>query len=155
MQRGGGWTGCKTQNEAQLIKHLHKFFSREDIPWVSLVWEKYYSTGKLPGSSKKGSFWWRDILKLLSKFKGMARVEIGNGTSCFLWEDLLGNEILSQKFPELFSFAKNKQIIFAKGYAQAPLHNLFHLPLSQQAHNQLLLLQNMLEEIDISGGLNK
>jgi hypothetical protein len=27
----------KKQNEALLIKHLHKFFNKEDILWVSLV----------------------------------------------------------------------------------------------------------------------
>ena len=77
----------------------------------------------------------------------MARVEIGNGSSCFLWEDLWGNEILNQKFPELFSFAKkNKQIVFADGCAQTPLHSLFHLPLSQQGHAQMLMLQELLNE---------
>jgi len=99
-EEGGlGVLNIKTQNEALLIKHLHKFFNKEDIPWVSLIWEKYYSSRRLPGTSKKGSFWWRDILKLLDKFKGMARVEINNGKSCFLWEDLWGNEILMHKFP--------------------------------------------------------
>lgn len=79
---GLGVINIKTQNEALLIKHLHKFFNKEDIPWVSLVWKKYYSSGKLPGCSKKGSFWWRDIVKLLDKFKGMAKVEIRDGSSC-------------------------------------------------------------------------
>lgn len=45
----------KTQNEALLIKHLHKFLNKEDIPWVSLVWKKYYHNGKLPGHTKRGS----------------------------------------------------------------------------------------------------
>ena len=108
-EEGGlGVLNIKTQNEALLIKHLHKFFNKEDVPWVSLVWEKYYKSGKLPESSKKGSFWWRDIVKLLNKFKGMARVEIENGPSYFLWEYLWGNEILNQKFLELFSFAKKQ-----------------------------------------------
>lgn len=78
-----------------------------------------------------------------------------DGNSCFLWDDLWDNEILSQKFPELFSFAKNKQIVFADGYAQPSLHNLFHLPLSQKAHTQLLSLQNMFEEVDVQGGPDK
>jgi hypothetical protein len=55
----------RTQNEALLMKNLHKYFNKKDIPWVHLVWEKNYSHGKLPGHTKKGSFWWRDILKLL------------------------------------------------------------------------------------------
>lgn len=32
------------------------------------------SYGKLPGYTQKGSFWWRDILKLLNIFKGVAKV---------------------------------------------------------------------------------
>lgn len=82
LEGGLGVLNMKTQNEALLIKHLHKFFCKADIPWVSLIWEKYYSSGKLPGTQKKGSYWWRDILKLLDNFKGMARVQINNGQSC-------------------------------------------------------------------------
>jgi len=73
-EEGGlGVLNIKTQNVALLIKHLHKFFNRDDLPWVSLIWEQYYGSGKLPGNSKKGSFWWRDVLKLLDKFKGMVK----------------------------------------------------------------------------------
>jgi hypothetical protein len=68
-EEGGlGVLNIKTQNVALLIKHLHKSFNREDLPW-----EQYYGSGKLPGNSKKGSFWWRDVLKLLDKFKGMVK----------------------------------------------------------------------------------
>jgi hypothetical protein len=56
-EHGGlGVLNIKTQNEALLLKHLHKFFNREDLTWVSLIWEQYYSSGKLPRNSKKGSF---------------------------------------------------------------------------------------------------
>jgi hypothetical protein len=34
---GLGVIDLKTLNEALLIKFLHKFFNKEDIPWVSLV----------------------------------------------------------------------------------------------------------------------
>lgn len=84
-ENGGlGVLNLNTHNEGLLLKHLHKLFNRVDIPWVHLIWEKYYSNGKLPGTSKVGSFWWRGIVKLLSKFKGMARVSVGDGTTCFL-----------------------------------------------------------------------
>ena len=36
---GLGILDLRTQNEALLLKHLHKFFNRADIPWVHLVWE--------------------------------------------------------------------------------------------------------------------
>jgi len=42
---------------------------------------------------KKSSFWWRDILKLLGKYKGMAQVNISNGTTCLLWNDLWEGEL--------------------------------------------------------------
>jgi hypothetical protein len=34
-------------NEVMLLKHLHKFYNREDLPRVKLIWENYYRDGKL------------------------------------------------------------------------------------------------------------
>jgi hypothetical protein len=56
---GLGVIDLEKQNEALLMKNLDKFFNRKDTPWVSLMWEKYCKNGKLPNSTKKGSFWWR------------------------------------------------------------------------------------------------
>lgn len=81
--KGGlGILDLKTQNEALLIKNLHKFFNKANILWVHLVWEKhYYTNGRLPDHVKRGSFWWRDVLKLFDKFKGMASVLASNGST--------------------------------------------------------------------------
>ena len=54
---GLGVINIKAQKESLLLKHLHKFYNREDIPWVKLVWECYYSDGRLPGNSNKVYFW--------------------------------------------------------------------------------------------------
>jgi len=81
---GLGVLDLRTQNDALLIKNLHKFFNKMDIPWVYLVWEKYYSNDRLPNHIRKGSFWWRDLLKVLDKFKGMASVNVASGNSCLL-----------------------------------------------------------------------
>jgi hypothetical protein len=71
--RGGlGVINLRLQNEALLIKNLHKFFNRADLPWVKLLWSQYYSNGKVPGIATKCGFWWRSIVKLLSKYKGIA-----------------------------------------------------------------------------------
>jgi hypothetical protein len=49
-----------------LMKHLNKFYNKKDIPWVNMIWSAYYSNGEIPHASKdRGSFWWRDILKLV------------------------------------------------------------------------------------------
>lgn len=57
------------QNEALLMKNLHKIFNRMDIPWVNIVWDNHYKDGTLPSSRKVGSFWWKGILKTLNTFK--------------------------------------------------------------------------------------
>lgn len=127
-EEGGlGVINLKTQNEALLLKHLNNFFNKKDIPWVSLIWESYYDSDNLPTHS----FWWRDILKLLDKFKGMAKVNINNGKSCFLWLDLWDNRVHMHAFPELFSFAKTKTTTLAGAKQASSLLDLFHLPLSQ------------------------
>ena len=72
-EEGGlGVLNLKTQNEALLLKNMHKFYNKVDTPWVHLVWDKHYQDEKLRSHIKKGSFWWRDNLKLLDKFKGLA-----------------------------------------------------------------------------------
>ena len=82
---GKGILNLQTHNEALLLKHLHKFFNRENAPWVELIWNKHYTNGKLPNSNRpKGSFWWRDVLKLLDKYKGMSSVLILDGQSSLL-----------------------------------------------------------------------
>jgi hypothetical protein len=80
---GLGVLKLQTQNEALLLKNLHKFFNRLDIPWVLLIWERHYSNGALHSTSRrKESILWRDILKLLDSFKVLAMVNVFDGDSC-------------------------------------------------------------------------
>lgn len=96
------------QNNALLMKNIDKFYNKKDIPWVSLIWEKHYQYGKLPNHIRRGSFWWRDILKILDEHKKVSKVKINNGATCLLWTDNRGNQPLKNQFPELFSFAPKK-----------------------------------------------
>jgi hypothetical protein len=45
------------------------FFNKVYTPCISLVWNYYYNNGNVPGQRMEGSFWWKDILKLLDLFK--------------------------------------------------------------------------------------
>lgn len=38
----------KLQNQALLMKHLHKFYVKLDIPRVHLMWNTYYGIGQVP-----------------------------------------------------------------------------------------------------------
>lgn len=105
-----GVLNLKTQNEALLLKNLDKFFNRRDIPWVKLIWENHYSNEKLSGQVKKGFFYWRDVVKLLDPFKGLAAASVQDGGTCFIWVDLWNDQVPKLAFPELYSFAKKIQI---------------------------------------------
>jgi len=131
---------------------MHKFFNKADIPWVKLIWEKYYPNGRLPSIHKKGSFWWKNILKLLDKYKGIANVTAKDGTTCLLWEDCWTGQPLKLAFLELFSFAKKPHISLSEALAINDPNNLFVLPLSEQAFLQLQTLTNQLiDQAEFSG----
>src|ERR1043165_64475 len=50
--KGGlGILNIQAHNEALLMKHLHKFYNHDDVPWVSLVWDAYYHH-LIPGFKK-------------------------------------------------------------------------------------------------------
>ena len=131
-EEGGlGVLDLKAQNEALMLKILHKFFNKVDIPWVQLIWEKHYRNGKLPDHTKRGSFWWSDNLKLLDKYKGMASVSASNGSTCLLWDNCWQGPPWKLTFPELYSFVKKPNISLAAASVVSPLIDLFNLPLSE------------------------
>jgi hypothetical protein len=77
---------------------------------VKLIWDIYYSSGKLPDNRPKGSFWWRGVLKQLDKSKGIAIVHLNNGSSVLLWHDLWNGSVRSMQFPKLFSYTTKTAI---------------------------------------------
>jgi len=108
---GLGVLNLRTQNESLLLKNLHKFFNRTDLPWVQLIWNQHYHQGRLPTpGSRRGSFWWRDSLSLLDTYKGMALAIVRDGKSTKFWLDVWDDQYLSAQWPQLFSFAKNQNI---------------------------------------------
>jgi len=65
--------------------------------------------------------WWRDILKLLDKFKGLASVQVKDGVSCLFWDDSWVGQSLKLSFPELNSFTKRPTISCNRVFAVNPL----------------------------------
>jgi len=144
-QNGGlGVISLQTHNKSMLLKSLHKFFNKIDIPWVHLVWEMIYSNGTPPTGNKNGSFWWRDVLKLLPEFKGMAMATIRSGSSCFFWLDNWNGFSFSSMMPELFSFVKNKYFTVQQVVNLSEPQDLFHLPLSEEAFEQFTQLADII-----------
>jgi hypothetical protein len=88
------------------MKSLHKFYNRLNIPWVKLIWESYYDNGKLLGTKKVGTFWWRNIVKLVDQYKGIAHAQIKSESSVLAWVDQWQGVVLKDSFLELYSFTK-------------------------------------------------
>jgi hypothetical protein len=85
--RGGlGVLRLRLQNETLLMKNLDKFFNKAGLPWVKMIWAKYYPNGKVTDDRMKGSFWWKIILKLLPKFKGIAQILLSSRQTCGMVE---------------------------------------------------------------------
>ncbi|KAL6596863.1 hypothetical protein ACP70R_046997 [Stipagrostis hirtigluma subsp. patula] len=82
---GLGVIKLAAHNDALLLKNLHKFYNKADIPWVHLIWNRYYVNGRLPDQRKIGSFWWRAIVKLSDMYKGLAVANVGDGSTIYLW----------------------------------------------------------------------
>lgn len=144
-QGGMGVIDLEKQNKALIMKNLHKFFNRQDLPWVNLIWEKHYSNNKLPNHTRKGSFWWRDVLKLLPEFKEIAKPQMNNGSTILFWLDPWNGSPLAQSCPELFSFARNIQINAFKVLSLTDPTQLVQLPLSEQAFRQFQFIQDLLQ----------
>lgn len=147
-EEGGlGIINIQNQNSALLMKFLDKFYNHADTPWVILTWSKLYHNPNIPPHAKSpcGSFWWKDILKLFSKFKGFAICHPNSGTSCSLWNDPWSDGILELNLPHLFSFTRKKNCSL-RFFLDNDLNRVFFLPLSVQASDQLTELQQTMDD---------
>jgi hypothetical protein len=133
------------QNKALLMKNLHKFYNRVDIPWINIIRANHYSH-LLPSNKPVGSFWWRDVLKTLEFFKGIARVEIRDGKTTLLWHDNWDGICKSAQYPELWSFASCKDITVQQARL-ADSQEMFHTPLSAEAFVQFQELNGCLANL--------
>jgi predicted RNA-binding protein len=97
-----------------------------------LIWNTYYANGEvLHATNDKGSFWWKDILKLANIFRGVASYKVGDGTTMLFWSDIWNDHLMQHQFPRLFSYAKNKNISVVQFLLNNSIETQFHLPLSE------------------------
>jgi hypothetical protein len=74
----------------------------------------------------------------------MSSVIVAKGYSVIFWKDKWNGQPLDLTYPELFSFAKNGNVTFESMISRMEFSENFNLPLSTQAHQQLILLQHFL-----------
>lgn len=124
--KGGlGVINLTLQNEALLLKQLDKFYRKKDVQWVKLIWNKYYPEGVPHLRREKGSFWWKDILRLHVNFRGIALCSPNKGDTVSLWEDVNLGTIFSQKYPSLYLFALDRHISIQRAREKENIVELF------------------------------
>jgi hypothetical protein len=116
-----------------------------DTPWVTLIWNKYYRD-KIPHAvGPCGSFWWKDICKLMPTFRGIAHCQVGDGNSILFWKDLWLDSINSESSPRAFSFTLNEDISVKDFYRLLPclilsgFHCLLRPWMKSEPYNMILL----------------
>lgn len=140
-------------NDALLLKHLYKFFNRQNLPWVQLIWHSYYA-GLVPHAlGTRGSFWWRDIMKLEGKFRDFAKVILGDGGSVRFWEDDWGHGVLASRFSRCYSFFKDRNLAVKNVVDSDNLLSLLHLPVSVQAFNELREVQGIIYATNLDASI--
>jgi hypothetical protein len=137
--KGGlGIMDLKVQNQGLLMKFLHKFFNKHDVPWVMLVWEKYYQDGAPHTKKPCGSFWWRDVSSLFDIYRGVKKCSVNIGDIVLLWKDCWMGDIIPQDaFPHLFSFALNEDCSVMQYTESDQASRHFFLPMSVEAGTEL------------------
>jgi hypothetical protein len=75
-------------------------------------------------------------------FRGIASSSINDGASTLFWKDSWISTIISDTYPRAFSFAIDEDISVQDFLTSTSLGNLFHLPLSPEAMEELRDLQH-------------
>jgi hypothetical protein len=151
---GLGIVNLEIQNKALLMKQLHKFYCKVNIPWVKLVWS-LYATGAPHAQTSRGSFWWKDVFSLVGDYRSITQSQIGNGSSTLFWKDFWYCKTnLCDKFPRLFSYALNEDLTVAEFANRSDTTDLFALPLSSQAFEELQQVQQIMERLTIDPSLH-
>ena len=133
---GLGVVDIQLHNKTLLIKNLYKFFNKQNLPWVNLLWESYYTTNP-PQGKVEGSFWWKAHLKLIPLFKEVAHSTVGTGETTLFWTDNWHENPLAHQYPELHSFVIDGQCSVAHMKQSLDIMQQFHTPLSSIAFQQL------------------
>lgn len=153
LKGGLGILNLGLQNEALLLKHLNKFYNRVDVPWVHLVWDSYYFQRVPHDTTICGSFWMRDICKLMDKFRPVTSVTVSRGDTVLFWSDhwQIGSNCtpLQERFPRLFSFCLHKNLSVREVFQTENFQQLFSLPLSELAFQELNQLSSLMETIQL------
>uniref|UniRef100_A0A453ILD2 Reverse transcriptase zinc-binding domain-containing protein n=1 Tax=Aegilops tauschii subsp. strangulata TaxID=200361 RepID=A0A453ILD2_AEGTS len=158
MKGGLGILNLGLQNDALLLKYMNKFYNKADVPWVHLVWDSCYFQRIPHDTILCGSFWWRDICKLMDKYRAVTFVTVGKGDSVLFWSDHWEIDQscipLQERFPRLFPFCLQKNLSVMEVIQAGNVQQMFSLPLSELAFREFNQLSSLLFGTSLDNGCN-
>jgi hypothetical protein len=90
------------------------------------------------------------LLSLVQDYKGLAAPTIGDGRTILFWEDMWNRGTPAHQYLELFSFACNSKLTVKEANQKEHLIEIFQLPLSVQAYEQFLDLDETWGQIMVT-----
>jgi hypothetical protein len=146
IKGGLGIKNLLLHNDALLIKQLHKFYSKVDVPWVQQLWFKYYE-GRVPHTQREvGSFWWKDIFRLKSLYGSITSCQLGDGTSILFWKDNWAVNSLMESLPNIAQYVRFPDMSVKEVSEVASLEELLIIPISQAAAAKLEDLRELVQQ---------
>jgi hypothetical protein len=98
-QGGLGIIDLRAHNKALLVKFLHKFYNKVELPWVQLTWKAFYSHHIPPHHRKQVESFWRDVMSLSDNYLMMAACSANMGDTIYFLRDTWNPGVLQWKFP--------------------------------------------------------
>lgn len=87
----------------------------------------------------------------MTPYKDLVTCIVKSGSSVLLWHDIWSDQALQLRLPHLYTFAHKDSISISEAKLLDNLADHFQLPLSEEAYDEFLLLQDLLDDLPISG----
>jgi hypothetical protein len=107
--------------------------------------------GRPPARTRKGSFWWRDIQKLIPTFKGMAIATVVSGSTCFFGL-ILGMVFLLALKCLNYSLLQRTNILQCSSSVSRQHLKIYFTYHSEEAYQQYNHLLNIVDSINLQIG---
>jgi hypothetical protein len=148
FEEGGlGIKNLQIQNECLLTKFVHRFLLEPNSPWANWVRAAHLQDKDFGDVSANHSRAWKQINRLIYKYRDTTCVQLGDGKGTSLWKDKwTTNGPLGIQFPALFSHAIRPNISVAdcwrNGSWVIPLKHITSERAAQEKEVLLLFLQS-------------
>jgi hypothetical protein len=93
------------------------------------VWN-YYPKGVPQATAPCGSFWWRDIMKLVDNYRNICSTVTGKGDSVLFWSGNWNGLVPAKEFPHLHYFALDNLLSVQEVISREDKATLFYRPMS-------------------------